>query len=1119
MKIITGRAKSGKSTYIYNQINDEIAKNKSYNLILLVPDLMTYQTEYDFIERLGLEGIVDFEVLTFKRLAYKILDELGENQESINIDNLGKMMILKQIFEENRNDLKLFGNAFSHPGFLKKCCLILQELKQNLVSAEDLKNAINKTDNMILKQKLSEILIIYSAYHEKMGDKLFDEEDIYQLVISNISKSELVKNSKIWIDGFESFNKQRIDMIQKLEKYSEEISLSLNIDDKYLDDLDYFDDWEAFKTIHDTFTSIDSILEDIEIISLDSNKAGSDEIKCIEKNLFVLDIETYNKSAENIHIYSSMDKYSEIEITAAKIVSLVRDEGYRWKDIKIALGDLDSYIVDIEKLFHKFKIPYFADTKRDITNNPISKYILSLLDILIWNFKYDDVFQYLKTGLSPLDSHEINHLENYALEYGIEGKKWFNRIEKSDIEEIREKFISDFKDNIDRFSEVSNIGEITAFIFQFLKTHDVYQKTSRRIEELKLQNKYEQSSEHAQVWNSIIEVFNQILAIGEDNAITPLEYRKILETGFTEVQISLIPPTIDRVEIGDIERIAVESSKALFIIGANEGNLDSEKYRGLLLDNEIEALYDYDINIMNCSNYYYFKKKHMIYKLFSSPIEKLYISYSLGTVDGKSLSPSLYIDIMKMIFPNIKEQTERSNRNKHEYITNIDASYDVLVEKIRKHLKGSEIDEAWKAAYSWYANNQNELFNMIVDGFNYKNQMLKIDKKYMDEMFQDEIYMSVSRLENYAECQFKYFIKNVLRANPRLTQNVEFYDIGNIYHSVLEDFIDSIIYSDKKTADLTEEDTELLIENSIEKIFAEYSTKISALNANNRNSYLKKKMARVLRRTGDVLVKQLQRGVFTPKYTELKIGIKDKNTEKHNYIPPLEIQTENKLIKIRGIIDRIDTFEDENGDIYLNIIDYKSSKKDIDFTDTYEGIQMQLLVYLKAVLENGEKLFGAKPKVAGVYYYSVDDPIIKDKEVDIESEIFKSLKLKGFVLKDKDFILNVDRSIGSSSDIIPAGIKKDGEFSKASSVFTEDEFKAILEHVDRKIVELSENMLDGKFYIEPYRKKDGNNPCKYCDYISICQFDKFLGNEYRQIKEIKKDIFLEKIAERMADGR
>lgn len=1116
MKIISGRAKSGKSKYIYDQINDEIQKNTGDNLVLLVPDLMTYQTEYDIIERLELEGIMNLQILSFKTLANKIMDEIGGLDKEKTIDSLGRSMILTQIFEENRDRLKLYKRSSSHTGFLKQFNRLIQELKQNTISVNDLENAIKGTDNLFFKNKLSDIALVYSIYNERIKDVVFDEQDIHKLVISNIEKSNYIRNSKIWIDGFESFDKQRINLILNLSRYSKDLSLSLNIDISYMDDLESFDDWEAFKTIYDTFSSIKSQTEDdIEIISLDKNGISSEEIKIIERNVFSIELERYDKSTDNIQIYSSMDQYSEIEATAHKMISLVRDHGYRWKDIKIAVSDLDSYIIDIKKIFNKFDIPYFADTKRDITNNPLSVYILSILDIFIWNFRYDDVFQYLKTGFSLLSDSEINHLENYSLQYGIQGLKWFKSIDSILIEDIRSKFIAGFKVKTSEFKELSTIAEFTCFLLDYLRIQKIDEKMNKYIDKFKIEHKYEQASEYSQVWNSMMNVFEQILLIGQTSQITALEYRNILEAGLKEIQLGIIPPTIDTVEVGDIESIATSKAKALFILGANEGKLDFNKTKGLILDEELETLLEMDIKIVNCSSFFQFKKKHMLYKLFTAPKERLYISYSLGASDGKSLQSSLYIDTLKRIFPYIKEETDLWSSDKYKHISNSNATYENLIEVIRRYMDTNEIDDNWKSVYNWYKDNDAQKINMMTNGLNYKNKISIVEEKLMDKVFDRDITMTVSKLESYAACKFKYFIDNILKIKPRLNQQIEFYDLGNINHNVLEDFINKIIDSDEKIIDLTEECVYSMIDSSIDKVIYSYSKKVTALDANSRNSYLKEKIKRVLRRTGIILINQLKRGEFTPRYTELQIGLlenRDGNVQNINSIEPLEIKTKNHSIKLRGKIDRVDTFEDENGDLYLSIIDYKSSSKNIDFTDTYEGIQMQLLVYLNAVLKNGKHLFEKEPKVAGIFYYQVDDPIIKDESEDIDNQILKSLKLKGFVLKDKKLIYKMDKDIGTYSDIIPAGIKKDGEFSSHSSVFTEEEFDAILSFIDFKTTDLSQSILDGNFEINPYRKKNGTMPCTYCDYISICQFDKTLGNAYRQINKLDEESFFDKIS-------
>ena len=1112
MKIVLGGAKTGKSAYLYGEIKKEIEKNAEENLILIVPDLMTYQSEYDIISRLDIEGFMNLEVLSFKRLEEKILDEIGKTNKQ-EIGSLGKMMILNQVFQENSDDFQTFKKVVNKEGLLKEFNLIIKELKENDISPDLLEDTIKKMDNSLLKGKLADINLIYSKYIDSTKDSFLDEEDKTNLIISMIEKSNYISNAKIWIDGFESFNPQRIKLIKSLLDRSKDLTISLNIDLNYTKDLESFYDFEVFKTIYDTYKSLEGLGEDIQIVALKEDYISTKEINILKNNIFSLNQNQYNQPIENIEIYSSMNPYTEVERTAYKIMSLVRDKDYRWKDIKIAVTDMESYITNIGKVFDKFEIPYFLDIKRDMRKNPVTRYILSILDIFIWNFRYEDVFEYLKTGFSSLDVEEVNLLENYALQYGVENYKWFKHMGQSDnkIEDIKDKFLADFKEQIDRFKELTSIREITEFLFDYLKLHDINRKVHVKIEGFKRDGKYEESSEYLQIWNALMEIFQQILYLGEDTIITALEYRKILESAFEETKISLIPPTIDKVEIGNIDRIAVNKSKVLFILGSNEGSFETNREKGLLLDEERNYLHKYNIRLLNSSNFFYFKDKHMVYKLFVSPSDKLFISYSYGTTDGKSMEPSLYIHTLKEIFPQIGEETDISMEDGMNFVSNEKPTYDKLIENIRKYADGKDMDPLWNEVYLWYKNNNKDKLESIKRGLNYRAESSKINPAYIDKLFKSNNYMTVSKLERFAGCQFRYFVENILSPNDRTIEKIEVYDLGNIYHDVLEDFIDQIIYKDNLN-NLTEEEIYNIIKNCVDKAFAYIGNKNTAFDSNNRNKYLKNKTLRLLRRTGITIVKQLKAGEFRPKYTELQIGNFNNYNEKIKrgiYIDPLIIENQNYSLKLRGKIDRVDILKDKE-DLYINVIDYKSSSKDLDFTEIYEGLNIQLLVYLYALVENGEKLLATRPKIGGIFYYHINDPIIKIETDSIEDEIFRALKLKGFVLEDKDIVEKIDKNIGTSSNIIPVRIKNDGDFYSDAKVLTEEEFEDLLYFAKDKVNELSEEILKGEFLINPFKKKD-LTPCKYCDYISICQFDEGLGNKYRGIKDIKKSEFFNEV--------
>ncbi|HQK54452.1 MAG TPA: PD-(D/E)XK nuclease family protein, partial [Sedimentibacter sp.] len=473
-----------------------------------------------------------------------------------------------------------------------------------------------------------------------------------------------------------------------------------------------------------------------------------------------------------------------------------------------------------------------------------------------------------------------------------------------------------------------------------------------------------------------------------------------------------------------------------------------------------------------------------------------------------SFQPSLFIDILKKIFVSVKESSDLSISDELDLVSNYSGTYDYFVEKMRNFIDGYETDNIWKDVYAWYEREEKEIFDIMVKGLNYKNAMNSLEPDIVKRIYENNMSMTVSKLESYAECQFKYFMENVLKPRERAYLKIEYYDLGNIYHSIVEKFINKISEDKEDIIILDRTKAEDEAVKITDDVLLEQADKLTAIDANHRNKYMKEKIKRVMKRTCWTIVRQLNSSEFRPKFTELQIDLVDENEEKAKkgvYLPPIEIPVETdkikEVLKLRGKIDRVDVFEN-NDKLYISIIDYKSSPNDIDLEDAQEGIQVQLIMYLKALLDKGEELFGKKPCIGGVFYYYISDPVYKDKnkEKEPEEEIFKSLKLKGYVLKDKEVIKYMDKNLGSTSSIIPAALKSDGEIrDDRTKALTEESFNNLIDTVYNKCKDMTKSIISGNININPYKKIDGKTPCKYCEYISICQFDKTLGNNFRLI--------------------
>ena len=463
----------------------------------------------------------------------------------------------------------------------------------------------------------------------------------------------------------------------------------------------------------------------------------------------------------------------------------------------------------------------------------------------------------------------------------------------------------------------------------------------------------------------------------------------------------------------------------------------------------------------------------------------------------------MYIDILKKIFVNIKAGSDLSIGDELESVSNYGGTYDYFVENMRSYIDGYEVDKLWRDVYAWYEKEDKDNFYIINKALKYKNSMDTLEPETVKSIYENNMTMTVSKFETYAQCQFKYFMENVLKPRERVVQKIEFYDLGDIYHSVVEKFINKI---KEECKDLSLLDMDRAEEEAVRitnEVLKDQEDKLTAIEANYRNKYMKEKIKRVMKRTCRTLAGQLNSSMFRPAYTELKID--ERNEKAETVVPPIEISVDTEkikeVLKLRGKIDRVDVFENKDK-LYVSIIDYKSSPNEVDLEDAKEGIQVQLIMYLKALIDKGEELFGRKTHVGGVFYYFINDPMLTDdnKLKDPEEEIFKKLKLKGYVLKDKEVVKLMDKNIDSTSKVIQAALKKDGNISEDwTKALTEEEFKNVMDIVYEKCADMTRSILEGNINIDPYRKPDGKTPCTYCDYISICQFDRSLGNSYRSI--------------------
>ncbi|MFA6697817.1 MAG: helicase-exonuclease AddAB subunit AddB [Eubacteriales bacterium] len=1125
---ITGRSGTGKTSKVYSQIKEALNRGEE-GLILMVPEQFTLQAERDLIDHLGLAGLLNIEVLSLSRLSHKVFNEAGGLTRT-HINEQGRHMVLRKILDDIKDQLTIYQTVSNQKGFIEKISDLLSDLKKHDIRPDQLLEVAEaKEDAGLLPMKLKDIARIYSAFNDYLEGRYLDSEDAVNLLIERMDKALFLRGARVWMDGFDYFAPQTIRVIEKLTSLADQVSITFTIGslEDQASDQDIFATHalslarirrmareNAFKEHFDHLSHRGQSATD-HMEGLATSKAA--ELSFLERELYQYPYSQYRQEPKNLELFAASNLLSEVEALAIKIIAAVRERGWRFNEMAVVVGDLASYGSIIKRVFVEYGIPYFLDEKREVINNPIVDCLLVSLGIIERGYRYEDVFKYLKTGFSGLTTDEIEELENYCLEFGIRGKGWQDPFDKGedsypldDLNAFREAFIGPFKRLAKNLKGEKTVEGMVKALYQFLEDIKLKEKLEAWIEDLRRAGMLDQVDENAQIWNIVLEVLDQLVEILGSHRVSIASFSRILEAGFSSLKLGIIPTTLDQVLVGDIKRSKVKDIKGLFVIGCNDGVLPSiQQGGGLIDDEEVEILKASGIELASSSLLMASNEKFSIYTAFSKPSDYLYISYSLANIEGSALRPSILVDRMRKLFKGLEVKSDiiRDEASELKLVSLPNSSYKYMVERMRTLADGGQAHDLWQDVYKWYFHNRDwdSRRKLMLDGLFHHNQEEPVGQRFSERLYQRPIKASITRLEKYVSCPFAHFVRYGLRPRDRRTFSIEAFDMGLVFHQSIEEFINKLNKEGLCWRDLEDDQCHAILEDVMDDILPTYNNGV--LLSTNRYKYLSNRLKRVSHRAIWLLTDHIRRSSFEPIGQEISFG-------ENASFPPIEIELENgEKLLLEGQIDRADIYE-EDQDIYINVIDYKSGSNAFDLSEAYIGLKLQLLVYLEALLNEYQKKIKGQARPGGIFYFKIDDPLIntREKAVElVEKEIKKTLRLKGLVLNDVNIIRKMDKDIQGASEVLPLGLKKDGSVTASSSVLDEQEFMGLLSHVKGLIGQIGTEIIKGQIKIEPI-KKGNRSACTYCEYSGICQFDASLDeNKYRNIPTVKKEDILEKL--------
>lgn len=1097
LKFVFGPSGSGKSSYLYQHVIQESMKYPERNYIVLVPEQFTMQTQKDLVMMHERKGIMNIDVLSFARLAYRVFEETGGGGLPV-LDDEGKNLILRKIAGDYESELKMLGGHMKKQGYISEVKSVISEFTQYDIGEDEIERVMESTgESSRLYYKLADIRLLYRGFTDYLREKYITKEELLDVLSREVEKSERLKNSTVVLDGFTGFTPVQDRLLGELMRHCREVIVTVTMDRRenpYV----YEHPYQLFALSKQMVTSLLQIAkqnkipveEPVELYDHVPWRFKEQEaLAFLEKHLFRYGAGAYEKEQEQVKLHLAKNPREEAYAVAEQVRRMMREDGYRLRDIGVIVSDMDVYADHLKQAFIKYDIPFFMDHKRSILLNSFVEYIRSVLHMAEQSFSYESVFRFLRTNLAGFTYEEIDELENYVIGLGIKGykhwqEKWTRKLRgmaQEDLDKMNH-YRRQLVEKVDGLIYVlrqrrKTVADITRAIYEFMVQENLQVRLAEQEELFKAKGELALAREYAQIYRIVIELFDKFVELLGDEQVSLSEYCKLLDAGLEEARVGVIPPEVDQVVIGDMQRTRLKDIKALLFAGANDVYLPGALLRtGLLSELDREKFAREKLTLSAGGKEKAYVQKFYLYLNLTKPSEKLDIYYSKVSADGKSVRPSYLIQELQKLFPKLKVRDEERYLKEQELTENI--GFDRMIREFVQ--KRHETDGAWCELYNWYKKNpkwQEKVERFLEAGY-YRKPLDALTEEAAKRLYGEEFETSITRMERFAVCAFSHFLTYGLGLREREEYDFQAADLGNVCHRALERFSYKVEREAGDWLKLTEEKRKQYVEESVEEAIADYGNSI--LYSSSRNAYLIVRMKRMLEKTVWALTKQLAAGDFKPSAYELRFA--------------------------NGKIDRVDTYED--GDcVYVKVIDYKTGSKSFDVTALYHGLQLQLMVYMDAALQLEQKKHPEKEILpAGVFYYRIQDPLIdRPKEGEEQESILKELKPDGMISLEKEVLEHLDHCMVGESSVIPVKYNKNGSLSKSSKAASAQDFYLMMKYAVNKVEEIRQKILSGDVKVNPYRRGTETS-CDYCSYRQICGFDtKMEGYRYREIEAMSVD--------------
>lgn len=1061
---IFGRAHSGKTEMVFNKIKEDVKNGRE--VLLIVPEQSTADYERKLLHILGDSSITRIPVLSFTRLC----DEVGRVCGGIcskRLSECDRLIFMSRALSAVADKLTFFGKYISNIRFTENVLSVIDEFKRGGMTGDDIRLFAQKLGGG-LSNKLFDIALLMDTYDGLLENKFADTGDDLAVLYRQLSEYAYFAEKTVYIDSFKNFTGAQIKILDRIIKQSDSAIFSFCYDTSLSDDA------ELFSNVAKTIKSLTEIAKKNGIriekpIVLPNTYYNSPDITALECGLSIGKTEEVGQSYEGVTLCTAESIYAEAEFAACEIRRLVREKGYRYRDFVIMSRSDDQYRAAVEYMCNRYAVPCFTDRRFSVKHLPLSVFISAAISA-INGFSTENILKYLKTELAGLSADEIGMLENYVYIWKISGKKWFDDWNMSpsgldkfddkdkqllkDINNLRARAVmplSHFKSEF-----CGNAQNMAKAIWNFLEYQNVGDKLAAFCEQLDLK----EAELVKQGYNAVLQILDSlVVTLGEsENAKDFCEYL-LLALGSTTVGI--IPQMLDEVTFGAADRIKPSQPKVCFILGLNQGVFPSVvTTNGIIASGERLALLEAGMPINDYTIGFSIDEQYLLYNAVCCASDKVYLCYTTNSEN----EPSPIIEKVVSILPCCK-QIDFADASPAEKIETAASAFTAMFRDRESELSKSLCE--YLLSISPYAQRLNAINQSEEPG------SIKITPEVSRKLFGKNLYLSATGVDTYFRCAFSYFCRYGLRAKVLNPAEIDSLHRGTIVHDALENVVSG---NGENLVNMSDKEIDVAVSNTVD----EYLKNIEGIEqiADNRFKYI---VSAIKSLSSDV-VKHIRddfrQNGFKPVKCELKIGGANADIE------DAVIKTKDGNINLIGAIDRVDSFG-----AYIRVVDYKTGSRKFRLSDVLYGLNMQMLLYLYAVMKS-KKFADFKP--AGVLYLETY------KAPDSDS----NFRMNGLMLRDETVHGAMDAE-NAGKFVSALKIKKDGTFYKSNDFIDGEGFDKIFDHIESMLCRMNSCLKCGDIAVAPTDSSD-KDACKYCDYSAICGIE---NRAHRKVKSIDNERF------------